>query len=118
MNLLPVTVGGGGLVTVGGRTITLAAAGTRAIAGMSEALLGVRPEHLLWHTGSDAPLLSGHAVVVEPLGSDTLVSLDIAGTPIIVRLPPRLVRKAGEAVSLIADPANLHFFDRTTGRRL
>jgi ABC-type sugar transport system ATPase subunit len=63
-------------------------------------------------------LVSGHAVVVEPLGSDTLVSLDISGTPVIARLPPRLVRKAGEAVSLAAEPENLHFFDRTTGRRL
>jgi ABC-type sugar transport system ATPase subunit len=82
------------------------------------ALIGVRPEHLAWHTGSDAPLLSGKATVVEPLGSDTLVSLDVAGTPVIARLPPRLVRKAGEALSLAADPANIHFFDKATGIRL
>jgi len=85
-------------------------------------LVGVRPEHLVWHGGSSsigrAPFLSGRATVVEPLGSDTLVSLDVAGTAVIARLAPRLVRKAGEEVALSAEPANIHFFDRATGARL
>ena len=83
-----------------------------------DVLMGVRPEHLVWHTGSGAPFLKGRATVVEPLGSDTLVSLDVAGTPVIARLPPRLVRKAGEEVALAVDPANIHFFDQATGSRL
>ncbi len=81
-------------------------------------LVGVRPEHLVWHTGAGPAFLSGKATVVEPLGSDTLVSLDVAGTAVIARLAPRLVRKAGEQVALSADPANIHFFDRATGARL
>ena len=85
-------------------------------------LVGVRPEHLIWHGGPSsargAPFLSGRATVVEPLGSDTLVSLDVAGTAVIARLAPRLVRKAGEEVALSADPANIHYFDRATGARL
>ena len=82
-----------------------------------DVLMGVRPEHLVWHTGSEAPFLRGRATVVEPLGSDTLVSLDVDGTAVIARLPPKLVRKAGEEVALAADPANIHYFDRTTGSR-
>jgi ABC-type sugar transport system ATPase subunit len=82
----------------------------------NDLLLGVRPEHLVWHDGG-APLLEGTASVVEPLGSDTLVSLDVGGTAVIARLPPRVVRRKGEAVRLAADPANLHFFDRSTGLR-
>jgi len=84
-------------------------------------LVGVRPEHLIWHNGSSSTgrsFLSGRATVVEPLGSDTLVSLDVAGSAVIARLAPRLVRKAGEEVALSADPANIHFFDRATGARL
>jgi ABC-type sugar transport system ATPase subunit len=80
-------------------------------------LVGVRPEHLLWHDGASAPLIEGRASVVEPLGSDTLVSLDVAGASVIARLPPRIVRRAGEAVRLTVDPANLHLFDKATGRR-
>ena len=79
-------------------------------------LLGVRPEHLVWHDGG-TPLVEGTASVVEPLGSDTLVSLEVGGTAVIARLPPRVVRRKGEAVRLSADPANLHFFDRSTGLR-
>ena len=91
----------------------------RRSAGPSEdLLLGVRPEHLVWHaTASGTPLVEGTASVVEPLGSDTLVSLDVGGTAVIARLPPRVVRRKGEAVRLAADPANLHFFDRSTGLR-
>jgi ABC-type sugar transport system ATPase subunit len=81
-------------------------------------LVGVRPEHLVWHGGPSTPFLSGTATVVEPLGSDTLVSLDVAGTAVTARLAPRLVRKAGEMVRLSADSANLHFFDQATGARL
>ena len=81
-----------------------------------ELLLGVRPEHLVWHDGG-TPLVEGTASVVEPLGSDTLVSLDVFGTAVVARLPPRVVRRKGEAVRLTADPANLHFFDRSTGLR-
>jgi ABC-type sugar transport system ATPase subunit len=83
-------------------------------------LLGVRPEHLVWHEGGDGagtPLVEGTASLVEPLGSDTLVSLDVGGTAVVARLPPRVVRRKGEAVRLAADPANLHFFDRSTGLR-
>jgi ABC-type sugar transport system ATPase subunit len=83
-----------------------------------DVLMGVRPEHLVWHTGGGTPFLNGRATVVEPLGSDTLVSLDVAGSAVIARLPPRLVRKAGEDVALAVDPANIHFFDRATGSRL
>jgi len=81
-------------------------------------LIGVRPEHLVWHAAAGPSLLEGHATVVEPLGSDTLVSLEVAGTPVIARLAPRQVRRAGETVRLAAEPANLHVFDRATGRRL
>ena len=83
-------------------------------------LLGVRPEHLVWHGeghGGGTTLLEGTASVVEPLGSDTLVSLEVGGTAVVARLPPRVVRRKGEAVRLSADPANLHFFDRSTGLR-
>jgi len=70
----------------------------------------------VWNAGG-TPLFEGTASVVEPLGSDTLVSLEVGGTAVIARLPPRVVRRKGEAVRLAADPANLHFFDKSTGLR-
>jgi len=84
----------------------------------ADMLVGVRPEHLVWQSGGGTPFLSGKATVVEPLGADTLVSLDVAGHAVIARLPPKLVRRAGDQVMLMADPANIHRFDRATGARL
>jgi ABC-type sugar transport system ATPase subunit len=86
-----------------------------------DVLCGVRPEELGWvPPGADPPgaCLRGTALTVEPLGADTLVTLLVAGTEIACRLPPRSVRRAGEALTLTLDPARLHLFDRATGRRL
>jgi ABC-type sugar transport system ATPase subunit len=89
--------------------------------GPRDVLCGVRPEELGWvPPGADPPgaCLRGTALTVEPLGADTLVTLLVAGTEIACRLPPRSVRRAGEALTLTLDPARLHLFDRATGRRL
>ncbi len=120
MNLMPARFGAEGQVApAGGGTIVLPADMARRVGRpQQEVLMGVRPEHLVWHAGGGAPFLRGRATVVEPLGSDTLVSLDVAGAPVIARLPPRLVRRAGEDLALAADPANIHLFDRATGARL
>jgi ABC-type sugar transport system ATPase subunit len=116
MNLLPARVARGGIELPGGGRLALAA---DAAASASEIWLGVRPEHLIWAGGENADAaITGSSTVVEPLGADTMVSLDLAGTPIVARLPPRLVRRAGERVALGVDPAHLHLFDRASGRRL
>jgi len=83
--------------------------------------LGVRPEDLVWRppgTPAIGPLLHGTALTVEPLGAETLVLLEVAGQEISARLPPRSVRRAGEAVALAVDPARLHLFDHETGSRI
>lgn len=55
---------------------------------------------------------------IEPLGNETLISLDTAGTPLAVRHdgPPQVRR--GEQVGLTLLPGSLHWFDATTGARL
>ena len=80
-------------------------------------LVGVRPEDLQWVSGTDAALC-GIARVVEPLGSDTLVVFDVAGRELQARLPPRLVRRAGDPVRVGVAPESIHLFDPESGRRL
>jgi ABC-type sugar transport system ATPase subunit len=80
-------------------------------------VVGVRPEHLQWAEG-DGASLSGTARVVEPLGSDTLVIFDMAGRELQARLPPRLVRRAGDPVRVAVAPEAIHLFDPESGRRL
>jgi ABC-type sugar transport system ATPase subunit len=89
--------------------------------GAHEVLCGVRPEELVWvppGASANGACMRGTALTVEPLGADTLVTLLVADTEIACRLPPRSVRRAGEALTLTLDPARLHLFDRATGRRL
>jgi ABC-type sugar transport system ATPase subunit len=115
MNLLPAQMQGGQVVLRDGTTL---AAGH---GGSGDVWCGMRPEDLTWvppGTDADGGCLRGTALVVEPLGPDTLVSLELAGTEVSCRLPPRSVRRAGETVTLTLDPARVHLFDRTSGQRL
>jgi ABC-type sugar transport system ATPase subunit len=82
------------------------------------ATIGIRPERLIWlPPGSAQPAaITGAAAVVEPLGSETLVTLDIAGTELHARVPARSVRAAGEMVRLALDPADVHLFSAEGAR--
>ena len=80
--------------------------------------IGLRPEHLHWAADGSASALSGAARVVEPLGSDTLVVFDVAGCELQARLPPRVVRRAGDTVRVAIAPESIHIFDPATERRL
>jgi ABC-type sugar transport system ATPase subunit len=112
MNLLPARLAGGVLSIAGAEAVPhLGTAGATLLAG-------IRPEHLVPDgTPGATTLIHTPATLVEPLGSDTLVSIDIAGTPAIARLPPRPVRRAGEMVGLAVVPENIHLFDVQTGLR-
>jgi ABC-type sugar transport system ATPase subunit len=115
MNLLPARVIGRGAIELPGGA-RLAVAPELAARSSGDVWCGVRPEHLAWAPADGS--IVGPAVVVEPLGSDTMVSLDIGGHPLIARVPPKTVRRTGERVALAVDAANVHLFDQATERRL
>jgi len=120
MNLVPgrIDVNGGGPAAVFGNGARLALPATigDAQAGQS-VVIGMRPEQLHWTPGANA-MLEGTARVVEPLGSDTLVVFDVAGCELQARLPPRVVRNAGDPVRVAIAPESIHLFDAATERRL
>jgi ABC-type sugar transport system ATPase subunit len=107
MNLLPGRVEAGRAILPDGTALPLDRA-----APDGPATIGIRPERLIWLPPSDpaTPAIAGPAVVVEPLGSETLVTLDVAGTELHARVPARSVRHAGAAVRLALDPADIHLF--------
>ena len=115
MNLLPARLEGAKLILENGTILPFREGDHR------EVWCGVRPEDMEWvppGAQPNGPCLSGAALTVEPLGPDTLVAVGIAGTEFVCRLPPRSVRRAGDAVALTVDPARVHLFDRQSGRRL
>src|SRR5689334_11894876 len=120
MNLLPghLRCEGSGCTVELGHAARLSALPPRsALNADLPVMVGVRPEHLHWAQGDDTALC-GTARVVEPLGSDTLVVFDVAGRELQARLPPRLVRRAGDPVRVAAAPEAIHLFDPESGRRL
>src|SRR5256885_15395573 len=120
MNLIPGRIDGssGGPVALfgSGARLALADAGRGAHAD-HPVTIGMRPEQLHWAAGPEA-MLEGTARVVEPLGSDTLVVFDVAGCELQARLPPRVVRRAGDPVRVAIAPEAIHLFDSDTERRL
>ena len=111
MNFLPVTADRDTLHLPGGGRLT--ASGLRQ--GASE--LGVRPERLRVVEGPEPAHLSGTVIVLEPLGADTLVTLDCAGHKVVVRLPGDCTQRLGETLRLALDPEAVVLFDPRTGLR-
>ena len=84
------------------------------------ATLGIRPEHVL--TGPlamSAPVRSEVTVdLVEPMGSDTLVWAELAGTPFRIRMDGTAQVKPGDRLPIGLDPSKASMFDRKTEERL
>ncbi len=76
---------------------------------------GIRPEDLK----SDASgVLNGTVTVAEPLGSETLVYVDVDGQEINATAPGRTPPKAGDKISLSLSGDDAHLFDTASGQSL
>jgi multiple sugar transport system ATP-binding protein len=77
----------------------------------SSLTVGIRPDDLVV---SDAQgLIEGVVNVLEPLGSETLVYVDIGGREVIAKADGRMPPQLGARVQLAADLANMHLFDQS-----
>jgi ABC-type sugar transport system ATPase subunit len=73
------------------------------------AKLGIRPEHLsLAPPGTDG--LPGVVRVLEPIGSDLYVAVDVGDRTVQVRMPPDAIVSQGDNVTLTFDPSRSHLF--------
>jgi multiple sugar transport system ATP-binding protein len=73
--------------------------------------VGVRPEHL--HIATDKGTWTGKVQVVEHLGSDTFVYVNVDGLGLLtVRVEGEEELKPGQAVHLTPDPAHVYRFDK------
>ena len=119
MNFFPVELRGEGCVfSQDGQAAPLDAEhrGRLATAG-GKAVLGVRPEHFAVASES----AEGTPVtikLVEPLGSDTLIHFDLAGTSAIARVDPARKPRLGDRVVLRPQPDKLHLFHAHDGQVL
>lgn len=74
--------------------------------------IGVRPEHLsvLPTSASDAVAIEAVVGLVEPLGMDTLVHVDVCGTKAVTRVSPELAIRRGDRLKFYVDPASIYVF--------
>jgi multiple sugar transport system ATP-binding protein len=79
-------------------------------------VLGVRPESL--QPAPPGQGVEAAVTAVEPVGSETFIHLTLAGQPLVMRVPPRLLPEVGSGMPVVVDPQALHFFDATSGQRL
>ncbi|MBF9232638.1 ABC transporter ATP-binding protein [Microvirga alba] len=102
-----------------GASVALSSAGISDAKG-PEVLVGVRPHDLVVgaQAGEGGLCLSGTVSVVEPLGPETLVHLDLGGTSIIASAPGKIIPKAGDHVTVGAQAGSLYLFDSKTERAL
>ncbi len=83
----------------------------------ADGFLGVRPEGVHVVPQGQGAGVSGRVDLVEALGADTLIHVDVNGIPLIARQNERTPLRAGEGVQVQIDPAVLHLFNRE-GRAL
>jgi multiple sugar transport system ATP-binding protein len=82
----------------------------------AELVLGLRPEHIT----EARPHAAGAEFtlpvdVVEPMGMETLVHFDVAGTEICARCSPDIGAAPGQPMRFLADMRQMHLIDPATG---
>jgi multiple sugar transport system ATP-binding protein len=121
MNLqkVPLTEGGARLA---GITFPLPAPIRTAAgqAGLSELVLGIRPEHLHLHQTDGSEELTGEVMLVEELGADALLHVRLAegGEQIVARTEGRMTLSPGQKVTFHVQPGDIFAFHPVTGARL
>ena len=89
-----------------------------ARAGPGATKLGFRPEHAGLTEPGAPDSFAGEIYVVEPLGNETLVTVDLGGTLVNVREAADFGGSAGDRCAVRPQPHHLHLFDDATGESL
>jgi len=77
--------------------------------------LGVRPENLRLAPEPGDISVAAQVSLLEPLGSETLVTLKLGAAEVIARLAASFREAPGTPVRLNLNPAHLHLFDPASG---
>jgi multiple sugar transport system ATP-binding protein len=118
MNFIPGvyrTIAGKGVLTESGLPTPLNI-DAYAVAEGREVVLGIRPEHFeILDQGNG---VAATVDVVEPTGSDTIVSVRTAAAELTIVSHKRLALRSGDRIGVLPQRERLHLFDKASGRRL
>ncbi|MEP7284115.1 MAG: ATP-binding cassette domain-containing protein, partial [Rubrivivax sp.] len=114
MNLIDCTVEEGS-ARFGDRRVALPAA-LAARADARPLKFGVRPENLRLAREHDADVaLQAEVSLLEPLGSETLVTLRVGPGEMVARMPASFHQPPGTPLTIHLNPGHMHLFDADTG---
>jgi multiple sugar transport system ATP-binding protein len=85
-----------------------------SVARGQDVVYGIRPEHLTINQGG----AQAEVMLIEPTGAETQISVDMGGATIVATVRDRLALRAGDTISIAADPSKVHLFDVVSGRTL
>jgi multiple sugar transport system ATP-binding protein len=109
MNIIPGTIEASGFVA-NGVTLPLPA----GITATGAAKYGIRPEHLSLDPNGIPAIVN----LVEPMGSETQVTMTLAGQTIIGVFRERISARPGETISVTPELSAIHLFDAADGNRI
>ena len=115
MNLVPCTLTGDG-ADLQGAVIPLPQPLAQRAAAVASLKLGIRPENItLAATSADAQRVAARVTLLEPLGAETLVTLQIGAVEMVARAPASFHQQTGSAIDVYLSPQHLHLFDADSG---
>lgn len=83
--------------------------------GPANLTLGLRAEHVSIASSRDAAVVSGKAMLLEPLGHEILLTCLVGGQDIVTRVPTHTTVRPGQDVRLALNLDEAVWFDRDTG---
>jgi len=83
-----------------------------------ELIIGVRPEHFTVSSEINSEGFQGDIKIIEPLGKDHYLHVNVGGEEFIVRTNPEETFHVGTLIQLLPTPQYIYFFDITTGKRI
>jgi multiple sugar transport system ATP-binding protein len=110
MNLLKGEINGDQFRTQGGATLPLPKS-----MGAGPAVYGIRPEYIRLSPDNG---LDARVHLVEPMGSETQVTVRLGETPLVCTFRERVNARPGDTIKIMPDRALAHVFDATSGNRI
>ncbi|MCI0395628.1 MAG: ABC transporter ATP-binding protein [Chloroflexi bacterium] len=103
-----------------GLEVVIPAGRSQEAARRGKVVMGIRPEDMTVVADSvgDDPIVAGEVYVVEPLGRDILVDVQVGDTHFHVLTDPPLGLNIGDQVKLKFDTQKVQFFDLATEHSL
>jgi multiple sugar transport system ATP-binding protein len=87
-----------------------------------EVIMGIRPEDFhdeeIFIQNAQDSTVKAYIDVVELLGSETFLYMNIDGVNCIAKVDPRSTARAGDTIKIALDTNRLHFFDKETEETL